>query len=92
MNAPLRVPTDTRTLLIFPPGSDFTSGILSLTALALLQLNPAQGFPPVGERLHLDHPAITDCVDIRKAYILPMVATPWGEPGREQIRRSGCPQ
>jgi hypothetical protein len=26
--------------------------------------------------LHLDHPAITDCVDIRKAYIRPLVANP----------------
>ena len=43
--------------------------------------NPAQGFPPVGERLHLGHPAITDCVDIRKSYILPMVATFGANPG-----------
>jgi hypothetical protein len=31
--------------------------------------------------LHLDHPAITDCVDIRKSYILPMVATFGANPG-----------
>jgi hypothetical protein len=43
--------------------------------------NPTQGFLPVGERLPLDHPAITDGVDIRKTYILPTVATVGANPG-----------
>jgi hypothetical protein len=43
--------------------------------------NPAQGFLPVGERLHLDHPVITDGVDIRKAYILPIIVAFRSNPG-----------
>src|SRR6266853_1141347 len=61
---------------------DFTPGYGSPNSLCF-RSNPAQGFPPADERLHLDHPAITECVDIRKAYVLPMVSTLWGEPGRQ---------
>jgi hypothetical protein len=43
--------------------------------------NPAQGFPPVGEGLHLDHPALTDCVDIRKVYILQWLLPYGANPG-----------
>src|SRR5216684_3298894 len=61
---------------------DFTSGLLWLTELALLPLQTQRrASRRPAERLHLDHPAITECVDIRKAYILPMVATFGTNPG-----------